>query len=58
MHSTTPDILAYSSTNKQEVLSQQQLDSLKAASLKLLEEVGVRFPPKKRFKSLPIMALM
>jgi trimethylamine--corrinoid protein Co-methyltransferase len=47
MQSETPDILAFSTSNKQEVLSQQQLDSLKAASLKLLEEVGVRFPSQK-----------
>lgn len=47
MYSETPDILAYSSTNKHNVLSQPQLDSLKAGTLHLLEDVGVRFPSQK-----------
>ncbi len=47
MVSRTPDILPYSSENKREVLSQSQLDILKAGTLQILQEVGVRFPSKK-----------
>ncbi|NOQ40343.1 MAG: hypothetical protein GQ562_08500 [Anaerolineales bacterium] len=47
MISRTPDILPYSSEYKREVLSQSQLDTLKAGTLQILAEVGVRFPSKK-----------
>ncbi|MEE8120263.1 MAG: trimethylamine methyltransferase family protein, partial [Anaerolineales bacterium] len=47
MYSKTPDILAYPSTTKHEVLSQSQLDALKVGTLYLLEDVGVRFPSPK-----------
>ncbi len=47
MHSKTPDILAFPSTSKQAVLSQPQLDDLKAGTLRLLKDVGVRFPSPK-----------
>ncbi len=47
MTSKTPDILAYPSTIKREVLSPAQLEILKAGTLHLLENVGVRFPSQK-----------
>ncbi len=47
MNSKTPDILAFSSENKREVLSQTQLDTLKDGTLQILQEVGVRFPSAK-----------
>ncbi len=47
MYSKTPDILAYPSKIKHEVLTQSQLDTLKAGTLHLLEDVGVRFPSQK-----------
>ena len=47
MNSKTPDIFAFSSEFKREVLSQAQLDTLKAGTLQILAEVGVRFPSKK-----------
>jgi trimethylamine--corrinoid protein Co-methyltransferase len=47
MHSKTPDILAYPSINKHQVLSQSQLDTLKAGTLQILEDVGVLFPSQK-----------
>lgn len=50
MHSETPDILAYPSTSKREVLSQSQLNALKAGTLHLMENVGVRFPSQKALK--------
>jgi len=50
MHSKTPDILAYPSKIKHEVLSQSQLDTLKAGTLHILKEVGVRFPSQKALK--------
>jgi hypothetical protein len=57
MYSKTPDILAYPSTIKHKALSQSQLDSLKSATLSVLQDVGVRFPSQKRLKSLQTMAL-
>jgi trimethylamine---corrinoid protein Co-methyltransferase len=50
MTSTTSDILAYPSNIQHKVLSQSQLDMLKAGTLKLLEDVGVRFPSEKALK--------
>ena len=47
MPSITPDIFAFPSEIKQEVLSQTQLDILKAGTLQILQDVGVRFPSKK-----------
>lgn len=47
MISITPDILSYSSEYKREVLSQSQLDILKAGTMQILQDVGVRFPSKK-----------
>jgi trimethylamine:corrinoid methyltransferase-like protein len=50
MHSETPSILAYPSTIKHKVLSRSQLDTLKAGTMHLLENVGVRFPSQKALK--------
>ncbi|MFA9407051.1 MAG: trimethylamine methyltransferase family protein, partial [Anaerolineales bacterium] len=47
MYSKTPDIHAFPSTTKHEVLSQSQLDALKVGTLGLLEDVGVRFPSQR-----------
>ncbi|MCK4789964.1 MAG: trimethylamine methyltransferase family protein, partial [Desulfobacteraceae bacterium] len=47
MYSKTPDILVFPSTSKQAVLSQSQLDDLKTGTLRLLKDVGVRFPSPK-----------
>ena len=46
MASQTPDLLAFSTKNKREVLSQDQLKILKAGTYKILEDVGVKFPSK------------
>ena len=50
MVSITPDILAYPSTIKHEVLSQSQLDTLKEGTLFILQDIGVRFPSQKALK--------
>jgi len=50
MFSKTPDLLAFSTKDKRQVLSQSQLDTLKTGTYQILEEVGVRFP----IVSLPI----
>ena len=50
MVSITPDILAYTSTIKHEVLSQSQLDTLKEGTLFILQDIGVRFPSQKALK--------
>jgi len=50
MYSETPDILSYPSKIKHEVLSQSQLDTLKAGTFRILEDVGVRFPSQKAQK--------
>jgi trimethylamine--corrinoid protein Co-methyltransferase len=44
MHSKTPDILPFTSPVKLNVLSEEQLGTLKEGTLHLLEEVGIRFP--------------
>jgi trimethylamine--corrinoid protein Co-methyltransferase len=44
MHSETPDILPFTSPVKYDVLTDEQLGTLKEGTLHLLEEVGVRFP--------------
>jgi len=46
MASMTPDLLAFSTKNKREVLSQEQLDLLKAGTYRILQDVGVKFPSK------------
>lgn len=44
MYSETPDIIPFSSPIKFEVLSRAQIEVLKQGTLKLLTDVGVRFP--------------
>ncbi len=43
----TPDIISVSSHHRIEVLSAAELESLKSATLQLLDEVGVYFPSQK-----------
>jgi len=47
MASITPDLLAFSTKHKRQVLTQSQLDTLKTGTYRILEEVGVRFPSQK-----------
>jgi trimethylamine--corrinoid protein Co-methyltransferase len=47
MYSETPDLLSFPTKYKREVLSQDQLDTLKHATLEILREVGVKFPSQK-----------
>ncbi len=47
MHSETPDIIPFTSPFKSELLTQEQLDILKAGTLRLLDEVGVHFPSRR-----------
>jgi trimethylamine--corrinoid protein Co-methyltransferase len=47
MYSETPDILKFPSKMKREVLSASQLDILKAGTLRILKDIGVRFPSQK-----------
>jgi len=46
MTSITPELLAFSTKNKRKVLSQEQLDILKAGTYRILQDVGVKFPSK------------
>jgi trimethylamine--corrinoid protein Co-methyltransferase len=50
MCSQTPDILSFPSKIKREVLSQSQLDSLKAGTYHILEDIGVKFPSQKALR--------
>ncbi len=47
MHSETQDIIPFTSPFRKELLSPEQLESLKNGTLYLLEEVGVQFPSQK-----------
>jgi trimethylamine--corrinoid protein Co-methyltransferase len=47
MASITPDLLAFPTKHKRQVLTQSQLDTLKSGTYQILEEVGVRFPSQK-----------
>jgi trimethylamine--corrinoid protein Co-methyltransferase len=47
MYSHTPDIIPFASPFKGELLSEHQLETLKAGTLHLLEAVGVHFPSQK-----------
>jgi trimethylamine--corrinoid protein Co-methyltransferase len=44
VYSETPNILSFTSPVKYEVLTEEQLETLKEGTLHLLERVGVRFP--------------
>ena len=46
-YSDTPDIVAFPSTFKTELLASSQLETLRAGTLRLLDEVGVHFPSRK-----------
>jgi trimethylamine--corrinoid protein Co-methyltransferase len=45
-YSETPDIIPFTSPFKGELLTQAQLTTLRRGTLRLLEEVGVRFPSR------------
>ncbi len=47
MYSTTPDIIPFPVTPKQEFLTPAQLATLKGGTLQLLDEVGVHFPSRR-----------
>jgi trimethylamine--corrinoid protein Co-methyltransferase len=47
MVTPTPDLLAFPTKDKRQVLTQSQLDTLKSGTYQILEEVGVRFPSQK-----------
>jgi trimethylamine--corrinoid protein Co-methyltransferase len=47
MHSETPDIIPFSSSFKNELLTPSQLETIKAGTLRLLDEVGVQYPSQK-----------
>jgi trimethylamine--corrinoid protein Co-methyltransferase len=44
MYSETPDIIAFDTSHKRRILTEEQLETLKEGTLWLLEEVGVHFP--------------
>jgi trimethylamine--corrinoid protein Co-methyltransferase len=46
MYSKTPDIVAFSTSFKSELLAQAELETLKDGTLRLLDEVGVCFPSR------------
>lgn len=46
MHSETPDIIPVPTSNKLDVFTPTDLDTIKKSTLKLLSEVGVLFPSK------------
>lgn len=47
MHSETPDIVSFPSEIGYELLTPDQLETIKAGTLQLLAEVGVHFPSRK-----------
>ncbi len=47
MYSETPDIIPFPLPFKSELLTQQQLETLKGGTLRLLDEVGVHFPSRR-----------
>ena len=47
MYSETPDIIPFTSPFKSELLTQEQLETLKGGTLRLLDEVGVHFPSRR-----------
>ena len=44
MSSNTPDIIAFDTKRRQDVLTQAQIQTVQEGTLQLLEEVGVHFP--------------
>ena len=51
MYSETPDIVAFKSPIKLEVLTEEQLKTLKDGTLSLLQDVGVHFPSQKALET-------
>ncbi len=47
MFSETPDIVPFGTSSRRELLTQTQLDTLQGGTLRLLDEVGVRFPSRR-----------
>jgi len=47
MYSETPDIISFPLPFKSELLTREQLETLKAGTLRLLDEVGVHFPSRR-----------
>jgi len=47
MVSETPDIIPFSSPHRAEVLTESELERVKAGTLRLLDEVGVHFPSQR-----------
>jgi trimethylamine--corrinoid protein Co-methyltransferase len=47
MTSKTPDLLAFPTKYKRQVLTQSQLDTLKSGTYQILEAIGVKFPSQK-----------
>jgi len=47
MFTETPDIVPFTSSNKSEVLSPTELETIKNGTLELLSETGIYFPSKK-----------
>ena len=52
-YSETPDIVAFPTSFRSELLEQTELETLKGGTLRLLDEVGVHFPSR---QALEIMA--
>ncbi len=51
MYSETPDILGFTSPIKFEVLTDEQIETLKQGTYHLMQEVGVRFPSQTALKT-------
>jgi trimethylamine--corrinoid protein Co-methyltransferase len=51
MHSETPDIMPFTSPIKYEVLTDEQIGTLKQGTFQLMEEVGIRFPSQAALKT-------
>jgi trimethylamine--corrinoid protein Co-methyltransferase len=47
MYSETPDIVPFTSSFRSELLTQAELETLKAGTLRLLDDVGVHFPSRR-----------
>jgi trimethylamine--corrinoid protein Co-methyltransferase len=47
MYSETPDIVPFTSPFRNELLTQAELETLKAGTLRLLDDVGVHFPSRR-----------
>jgi len=52
MYSKTPDIVAFPTSFRRELLTQGELETLKNGTLRILDEVGVCFPSRKALEIL------